>query len=119
MWLQLLRIPFEVDVLRERGELYQQLTDGTISNQYRLRVLNKSQRSKAFSLAIDSELPLTIVGTQTIHTTPGELLDLPMSLHADPSTIALPNYGVEVSICEVSGTRCVHETTRFLGPARS
>ena len=115
----LLRIPFEVDVLRERGELYQQLSDGTVSNQYRLRVLNKSQHSAEFSLSVSSELPLEIVGARTILATPGELLDLPLSLHAEPDAVGLPNYGVEVSICELAGSRCVQETTRFLGPSRS
>ncbi len=114
-WAVLTRVPFEVDVLRERGQLYQQLTDGSIGNQYRLRVLNKSQQPMTLSLEVRSDLPLQVSGSTRIELSPVELLDLPLTLSAPQSAISSPNVEVEIVLCEAGG-RCDSETTRFLGP---
>ncbi|MDH3643668.1 MAG: cytochrome c oxidase accessory protein CcoG [Gammaproteobacteria bacterium] len=111
-----LRIPFEVDVLRERGELYQHVAGNQIANQYRLRVLNKSQHAARLSLSLDSSLPLQALGVTHIDAAAGELLDIPLELTAPVDSIRVPNTEVRIQICEVDSDLCVSEVTRFLGP---
>ncbi len=117
-WAVTTRVPLEVDVLRERGQLFTQLDDGSVANQYRLRVLNKSQLPATLSLAVDSTQPLRVSITGPIELAPEELLDLPLTLIADVDTLASPNIEVEIRVCQEATERCDTEITRFLGPSR-
>ena len=114
----LTRVPFEVDVLRERGELYQELRDGSVANAYRLRVLNKSQHRAELELTVVAALPMTLLGHRTFTAAPGELLDIPVQLTAAPQDIQQPNTELQLQICETASGLCVRESTRFLGPPR-
>jgi cytochrome c oxidase accessory protein FixG len=117
------RAPFEVDVLRERGELYQVTANGTISNQYRLRVLNKAQNDLTFQLAIAADMPLSISVDSQLRVEPGELLDLPLTLSAPRESVAGVSTTVEVKLCELGpgasaspDGKCKVQTTTFIGP---
>jgi cytochrome c oxidase accessory protein FixG len=110
------RTPFEVDVLRERGELYQLNAAGEVVNQYRLRVLNKSQRQQSFELAVESDLPLRIAGKVALDVEPGELLDVPLALTTPRDAVTLPSTPVEVELCATDGSACREQKTTFLGP---
>jgi len=110
------RTPFEVDVLRERGELYQLNTAGEVVNQYRLRVLNKSQQQQSFDLAIESDLPLRIVSKAVLEVEPGELLDVPLALATPREAVTVPSTPVEVELCATDGGACREQKTTFLGP---
>ncbi|MEZ5560943.1 MAG: cytochrome c oxidase accessory protein CcoG [Pseudomonadales bacterium] len=118
MWALVTRIPFEVDVLRERGQLYQELGDGTIANQYQLRLLNKSQQPVTLTLTASSTLPLTLSAGDTVELAPEELLDLPLRITVPRESIHSPNTEIEMRICEAGGTRCDAEKTQFLGPVK-
>jgi polyferredoxin len=116
-WAVLTRVPFEVDVLRERGQLYQQLPDGSIGNQYRLRVLNKSQQPATLTLQVTSDLPLRVSTETPIVLDPVELLDLPLTLSAPAAAVRTPNVEVEIEVCDTRTGLCDAEKTRFLGPS--
>ncbi len=118
LWAVVTRVPFEVDVLRERGQLFSQASDGSVSNQYRLRVLNKSQQPASLSLEVESPLPLSLSVASPISLAPVELLDLPLTLSADGKDVASPNTEVTITVCEAATARCDSEVTRFLGPSR-
>jgi polyferredoxin len=112
----LTRVPFEVDVLRERGELYERLADGVIGNQYRLRLMNKTQRSATLTIRAESTPPVKLSQTKPVTLSPGELLDLPLTLSLPADTMSTPNIPVTIRICEQNAGRCDTEQTRFLGP---
>jgi cytochrome c oxidase accessory protein FixG len=110
------RKPFEVDVLRERGALYEELADGRIGNQYQLRLLNKTQRSVELIVSTSSTPPTTPSVTGAVALEPGEMLDLPLTLSADGSGSGSANIPVLVRACEARTGRCDTEQTRFLRP---
>ncbi len=112
----LTRTPFEVDVLRERGELYQEVEDGVIANHYRLRLLNKTQSPANLTVTAESAVPVTLSRTEPVSLAPGELLDLPLTLSAPAAALHSPNVAVTLRVCEPEGGRCDVEQTRFLGP---
>jgi cytochrome c oxidase accessory protein FixG len=110
------RVPFEVDVLRERGELYRLTAGDQVANQYRLRVLNKSQQTQAFELSLESALPLTADVDEVLAVAPGELLDQPLKLSTAKASIALPSTPVTVRLCEQASGHCRQQRSSFLGP---
>ncbi len=118
----LARVPFEVDVLRERGELFQLTANDTISNQYRLRVLNKAQYDQQFSLAVEADVPLTNSAATTLRVEPGELLDLPMTLSAPREALPGITSDVTVTLCQIPDATnpgqnsCKTQKSTFMGP---
>ena len=116
------RSTFEVDILRERGDLFRTNLAGQIVNQYSLRVLNKSQHIQSYSLEIGSDLPLTVAREarliENLHTEPGERLDLSLTLLAARESITLPSTSIRIALCETGSSRCVSEQTSFFGPLR-
>jgi cytochrome c oxidase accessory protein FixG len=110
------RIPFELDVLRERGELYQLDASGDVNNQYRLRILNKSQDQQRFELSFRSDLPLTLETVPEMRIEPGELLDLPLTLKTVRESVTVLSTPVTLSVCETSTGECRDQRTTFLGP---
>lgn len=47
------RIPLEVDVIRDRNQLYRTLPDGSIENSYTLKLANKSQAAHEYTIQIN------------------------------------------------------------------
>jgi cytochrome c oxidase accessory protein FixG len=58
-----LRRPFRVDVIRDRGALARQVEDGRIENVYRLQVMNASEATQRFHVAVDG-LPGAVVASE-------------------------------------------------------
>jgi len=56
------RMPFDVDVLRDRNALYRTTSEGLIENVYSIRIINKDQHPHAFQLSIDG-LPNATIDT--------------------------------------------------------
>jgi cytochrome c oxidase accessory protein FixG len=118
----LTRSSFEVDVIRERGELFRVDATGQVLNQYSLRVLNKTQQAQTYTLHVRSDLPITVAQldqlSDELRTLPGELLDLPVTLMAAREAVTLPSVPLTIELCEVNANRCVSEQSTFFGPRR-
>ena len=92
-------------------------TTGDITNQYRLRILNKSQTALTFELGLESELPLELAGADVLTIEPGELLDQPLTLTSAGEAISRSSTRVTMTLCEVTGGACQQQRTSFLGPS--
>lgn len=70
------RMPFDLDVLRDRNTLYRELDDGTVENVFSVRIINKDQRAHEFRLSaanlanavVDSDLPTQYVNAEDVKT---------------------------------------------------
>jgi cytochrome c oxidase accessory protein FixG len=113
----LTRSTLEVDVLRDRGELYQRSAPDTISNQYRLRLLNKTQQEMSLRVAVDGPIPVTVSLTDPITLSPGERLDLPLVLGVSAAELTSASLPLTVRACDDTSGRCDRERTTFLGPS--
>ena len=79
LWAVIGRSVLEVNVLRDRNPLFVRLSDGSIRNGYTVKILNKRQQPRAFSIGtrgLDGA-SLSIVGFETL-----------------PETIAVPSDGL-------------------------
>jgi cytochrome c oxidase accessory protein FixG len=70
------RMPFDLDVLRDRNTLYRELDDGTVENVFSVRIINKDQRAHEFRLnaanlanaVVDSDSPTQYVNAEDVKT---------------------------------------------------
>jgi cytochrome c oxidase accessory protein FixG len=58
------RMPFDLDVLRDRNVLYRELDDGRIENVFTVRIINKDQKAHDFRLSAQG-LPNAVVDGDT------------------------------------------------------
>ncbi|HSG90675.1 MAG TPA: cytochrome c oxidase accessory protein CcoG [Pseudomonadales bacterium] len=83
------RAPAELDVLRDRGALYREVyVDGQpwTENTYSLRIVNKTQDTRVWSLAVTGLPGAELIGPAEVELAPGEVRELPVRLRARPGT---------------------------------
>ena len=85
VWSLAMRMPFKVDVVRDRATLARQIEDGVIENIYRLQLMNAAESTQRFRLdvtGIDGLKVATPDGTLTL--APAEARWITVSLRLSP-----------------------------------
>jgi cytochrome c oxidase accessory protein FixG len=82
--------PVGMSVLRDRNQLFKVDNKGIVENTYTLKVINKTQQDQSYHLTVEGLDGSTWFGAQTIQVTPGEVLNLPISLAIDSKKLHSP-----------------------------
>jgi cytochrome c oxidase accessory protein FixG len=119
----LLRTPFKVDVVRDRGALARIVDDGWVENVYRLQVMNATERRQTYAVAVqglnnallDRQEPLTLA--------PAEARWIVLAVRVPPEVATNAGAGAHPLFFEVKlqpqdggETHRVTEKTTFLVP---
>lgn len=80
----ILRVPFDMDILRDRNQLYRETPEGLIENVYTLKIMNKSQKQQHYDLKIEGIPNMVLIGEAHISTKPGQVLIHPIRIQVDP-----------------------------------
>lgn len=78
------RVPADLDVIRDRSRLYRVASDGQIENSYRIQVRNMSQREQTYSLSFKGPQGLNWKGPQRVTVAAGGANTLGVTLGYDP-----------------------------------
>lgn len=82
------RTPIDVDIIRDRTNLYTETNSGHIKNTYMLRLMNKDKDDHDYQFSVSGIEGLTLEKNKAVVTVAaGEMLDLPVSLLALPDAI--------------------------------
>lgn len=109
------RIPVEVDVIRDRGQLYQEVAGGRIQNSYRLKVLNMDTRKHDFQMKILGLPGANIVPDHGIEIEAGEIGEIPVRILIDSEKLTQANTRIFFEVQTLDGLRAESES-RFIGP---
>ena len=114
------RIPLEVNILRDRNALYNETSFGLVENVYNVKILNKSENPQSYRLSVAGLDDLQIVGpTEGIEVASGAVKDVPLRLRIDPFALEKPSSRITFHVESTTDPELsVTETARFLGPAR-
>lgn len=74
------RTPLQVDVIRDRGQLYVLRDDGSIENSYTLNVMNMDSHEHRYSLAVSGLEGIFIIGNTEFSVQSGEVKKIPVRL---------------------------------------
>ena len=111
------RIPFELDIIRDRNRLYIENLDGLIENTYTLRVMNMSQADQSYMLDVSGIEGLELIGSNSFTLEAGEVESLPIRLQVDPVYLKRTNTKIEFHVKSANDdTIDVKEFGRFIGP---
>ena len=110
------RVPLGLDVMKDRGALYQLTGMGMIENSYVITAMNMTDEVHEFDLTV-SGIPNMTISTQThIVIQAGEVFTLPTSLELDPKHMKTSTYTIEFTLQARDEADLVTSSeSRFLG----
>ena len=112
------RVPFEVDVIRDRNALYTTTMDGLIENVYSIKLLNMSQEQQTYQVTVDGLDDIHVLGDMTISVASGEVATIPVRLQVDPDDLGIGRNTIVFRAIAVDNPAVFAESeSRFLGPS--
>ena len=114
-----LRVPVELDILRDRNALYREAPDGSIRNVYTLKIVNMHDEPLGWRVSASGIEGLRIEAEHAAQAVaPGGVASVPVRLDAPRDALASGSVPVLFTI-EAIGAADIRATeeARFLGPA--
>jgi len=123
------RIPLEVDIIRERSALFRITPQGMIENSYLLKINNMDQRDHQYKITVqvagqtESEIkrrqPFIYVGQSQVQVAEGEVIEMLVRLQLPREEVREANTAVEFMVrSTTSPTLQNTEISRFIAPAK-
>jgi cytochrome c oxidase accessory protein FixG len=111
------RIPLQLDVLRDRGSLYQTNAIGFVENGYTLKIVNMLDTPREFTIAIDGLEGASITTRTTIKIGGGEVASIPTVVEIDPKKLNATNVDLRFVVTASDDNNITDKAeSRFLGP---
>ncbi|PID42128.1 MAG: cytochrome c oxidase accessory protein CcoG [Proteobacteria bacterium] len=111
------RIPLELDVIRDRGSLYQYTVSGLIENTYTLKIMNMADFERTFTVEVSGLEGIAISTRREVVIDSGEVASLPASVEVDPEVLTETNSEITFTVIARDNREVVAESeSRFLGP---
>jgi len=110
------RIPLEIDVIKDRGALYQLTGMGQVENSYVVKIMNMSEVDDDFQLSVSGIKGIKITTPKQVRVRSGEIYSLPTSVEVDPANMDSTHYTIEFSVSAQSDkSLSATSESRFLG----
>jgi cytochrome c oxidase accessory protein FixG len=111
------RVPLEVDIIRDRNSLDRETNEGLIENVYTLKILNKSQSTRVYSIDVKGLVDAKYFGDSEVSVEGGGVFTLPISVASDPSNLEVGTQKIYFHVStrdEQGDTIEVEEATTFI-----
>lgn len=121
----LLRSPFRVDVVRDRGALARVVDDGWVENVYRLQIMNATEHAQRYTVAASGLPGLVLEQRSPVALAPAEARWVALAVRVPPEAAARSGAGshaIQFSVQQLppagqAGTAAeVHEKSTFMVP---
>ncbi len=111
------RVPMELDIIRDRNQLYRENLDGLVENTFTLRILNKSQTDKQYQVEVEGLSHFTYKGKKTVKVKAGRSYSLPLSIAIDPYDLKKPvtEFNFVIFATDNNGVRIAEPSSFFKG----
>lgn len=111
------RVPLELDVLRDRGALYQLTGLGKIENSYTLKIANMSESKQSYEISVEG-IPEMLITTKTqVSIDTGEVYSLPTVVEVNPKHMTQTTHNIRFIVKSLDNSNMSADSdSRFLGP---
>lgn len=113
------RTPFELDIERDRGRLYQITVNDTIQNAYTLKMMNMSQEPHTYILSVDGLDGIQLLGDTEYDLSVNELKETTINLEIDPDEVKTSASKTDIEFVitnKETGEEVTREESRFIAP---
>ena len=111
----LLRTPFKVDVVRDRGSIARRVDAGRIENVYRLQVMNASDHRQSYTLQVEGIEGLQIASSDKVEVAAAGSLWVPVRVQMPPAAAAAGSHPIRFRIVQDDGHELLEKAV-FLVP---
>jgi polyferredoxin len=112
------RIPLEVDIIRDRINLYRITPAGLIENSYQLKINNMDQRQHRYQISLSDNQKFNLVGQTEVTVEEGEVVELLIRLTVPREVIYKANTDIQFAVNSLTDPSISNvEQSRFLAPA--
>ncbi|WP_411360924.1 cytochrome c oxidase accessory protein CcoG [Pseudidiomarina sp. YC-516-91] len=108
------RKPLEVDVLRDRNQLYSISMEGWVQNVYTLKILNKSQLPQTFTIRAEGFEQTELMGTTELTIDGGAVATVPVTLAVYPDEVTQRVHDIRFVVSSTDGSVTEQHETSFL-----
>lgn len=105
------RIPIELEVLRDRNQLFRLINTGEVENSYLIRIANKDQKTHTYKISLQNAEGIRLDSPNTFTLVANEVQQYPIQLIGDPAKLPKAP-AVEVDLHLESQTDPKVNTTR-------
>ena len=114
------RTPLNVNVIRDRNNLFTETFDGSIENTYQLKILNMSQETNKYDLEVEGVTDSKIKGETSFTIAAGEVLTVPLRVSIAPEQLGGRSNDIYFKITTQNEKLDTHVAkAKFLGPDRT
>ncbi len=112
------RVPLELDIIRDRNQLYRETDTGQIENIYTLKILNMDEHAHHYRLSVSGIDNLELImDNPEIFVETGVVADIPVRLRVEESDLEARSNEVIFTLEAVDNQRLqIRKEGRFLGP---
>jgi cytochrome c oxidase accessory protein FixG len=112
----LTRVPLGLDVMRNRGQLFQEVPGGMIRNTYMVKILNMDREDFTYKLRITGLPDVRLVPDELIDVPAGQIGELSVDVIVNPDLLQGVNTNIEFSVETTDGRWYASSESRYLGP---
>lgn len=111
------RTAFELDIIRDRGALYQITPNDTVENAYTLQMMNMTQGDLEYRIKIEGLKAFITDTPETVVLHSNELRSYPVTIEVDPADLEVSKTNIEIVVYEeATQTEIAREESRFIAP---
>ena len=111
-----MRIPFKVDVVRDRGAMARMVEDGLVENVYRLQVMNATESRQGFRLTVSGWPGLSLASEQSVEVDAAQSRWVAVRVRSPQDDARTGSQPIAFGIESLSGLGKLSEKSVFLTP---
>ncbi|RLA52717.1 MAG: cytochrome c oxidase accessory protein CcoG [Gammaproteobacteria bacterium] len=117
LYVLVVRVPLELDVVRDRSLLYRETSRGLVENIFTLRISNMDNRDHDFQIRVEGDYEFKFIGDQLVSVEAGEVLTHLVRLALDPGFLETGNADITFVVQASDDDKIIDsEHSRFIGP---
>ena len=113
------RVPLEINVIRDRNNLFNETFSGEIENTYTLKILNMSQKTQNFSLTVRGFDSMVLEGKNELSIDSGEVFVLPVRIRIPAEELTSRSNTIAFVVQALDDKKYkATSAAKFLGPKK-
>lgn len=110
------RTPLALDVLRTRGQLFQEIPGGYIQNTYTIKILNMSNEDHGYKLTISGLRDSRLDPADLVKVKAGEIGEISANIIVDPDLLGAVVTPISIEVKSIDGRYQAKSESRYIGP---
>ena len=112
----MMRTPFKVNVMRDRGVMAREMQDGSIENVYRIQVMNATESPQRYKITVSGQPGLLVTSDNVVSVPSSQEQGVPVRVQAPPNAMAPGSHAIQFEIDSLDSPGHLREKSAFLVP---